>query len=67
MEFKIRAIETKVVAIENELAIIWDNMRTEFKESSAQRKQIINLLQNIENKLNLVLAERTNHGDNNKG
>ena len=41
-------------------------MRTEFKESSAQRKQIINLLQNIENKLNLVLAERTNHGVNNE-
>ena len=64
MEFKIRAIETKVVAIENELAIIWDNMRTEFKESEKQRKEIIKLLQNIENKLNYSLSEKTNHGVN---
>lgn len=64
MEFKIRAIETKVVAIENELAIIWDNMRKEFAESTKQKKEILNLLKNIENKLNYALAERTNHGAN---
>ena len=64
MEFKIKAIETKVNAVEQELGIIWDNCRTRFDEIIRKEDKILLEIKELSNKVNYLLSEKTNHGVN---